>query len=403
MKRFLMTIAFTAFSMAISAQSLNVSSAIKNMKMGRLDKAKSEIDAACLHEETKGDAKTWFYKAFIYASIGYSKKENLAPDWADQAYAAAIECRRLDTKKEFAQQVNDVFRTVAKEYYNIAIDALNKKNYATAIEYAEKSIAGFDNSDNSTYAQDARYIAGMSSIGTRDTANIIKYFNQMIDKKTDNYYVYKTMFRIYEAKGDNANAMKVATSYKKNNENDYLAYLMLADGYLLDNNVKKSKEQVNIVLNMTKNSANLYPLVLVLSGDILEKCGDFDGAIAKYSESLTLKPNQFEANNSLGTMYYNRAVDKTNAAYALDPFDESLISQYNKLMDEARKLFRQSITYMENALAYYDGLTDENDKTMMRTHLINILIAMETSYTRVDMLDKANAIKARREELLKQQ
>jgi tetratricopeptide (TPR) repeat protein len=409
MKKFLMTAAFAAFALTAGAQSLNVSSAFQDMRKGYLNKAKAEIDAASLHEDTKDDAKTWCYKALIYARIGgdaQSKKpkyKDLAPDWAEQAYNAAIECKRLDTKQEFAQQVNEVFSFVANEYYNQATAAYKEKDFAKAIEFSEKSITGFNNSGKGQFALDAMFIAGLSSVATQDTANTIKYFNQMVRKRSDNNFVYSTLFNIYKAKKDNANAMKVATSYTKNCKNDFKAYLMLAEGYLLEDNVEKSKEQINTVLNMTKDSADLYPLVLVLSADVLEKSGDIDGAIAKYNESLTLKPNQFEANFGLGGMYFNRAADKTNAANQLDPFDEEKLGLIDKLEAEAKELYRQSIANLEKAVAYIDGLTDENAKKAMRVNLFNALGALETSYTKVDMLTEAQAIKVRREQILQQQ
>lgn len=409
MKKFLMTAAFVAFAMAVSAQSLNVSSAFQDMRKGYLNKAKAEIDAACLHENTKDDAKTWCYKALIYARIGgdaQSKKPkypDLAPDWADQAYTAALECQRLDTKQEFATQINEVFSFVANEYYNQASKAYGEKDYPRAIEFAEKSITGFTNSGNGKYAVDAMFIAGVSSWSTKDTANSIKYFNQMISKKTDNNYVYQTLFNIYKTTGDNANAMKVATRYTKNCKNDFKSYLMLAEGYLLDNNLEKSKEQINTVLNMTKDSADLYPLVLVLAGDLLSNSGDFDGAIAKYNESLTLKPNQFEANYGLGGMYYNRAADKTNAANNIEPFDEEKIALIDKLEAEAKELYGQSISYLEKSVAYIDGLADENAKAAMRVSLFGALGALQTAYAKVDRNAESEAIKARRDAILKQQ
>lgn len=409
MKKFFVTAAIVALGLSASAQKLNVSSAHEAMKRGYLNKAKTYIDAACLHESTKDDANTWRYKALIYSQIGgdaQSKKpkfKDLAPDWAEQAYNAAIECKRLDTKQEFAQQVNEVFSFVANEYYNQASAAYKEKDFAKAIEFSEKSITGFNNSGKGQFALDAMFIAGLSSVATQDTANTIKYFNQMVRKRSDNNFVYSTLFNIYKAKKDNANAMKVATSYTKNCKNDFKAYLMLAEGYLLEDNVEKSKEQINTVLNMTKDSADLYPLVLVLSADVLEKSGDIDGAIAKYNESLTLKPNQFEANFGLGGMYFNRAADKTNAANQLDPFDEEKLGLIDKLEAEAKELYRQSIANLEKAVAYIDGLTDENAKKAMRVNLFNALGALETSYTKVDMLTEAQAIKVRREQILQQQ
>ena len=409
MKKLVMTATFVAFALAVGAQSLNVSSAFQDMRKNYLNKAKAEIDAACLHESTKDEAKTWCYKALIYARIGgdaQSKKPkypNLAPDWAEQAYTAALECQRLDTKKEFADQVNEVFSFVANEYYNQARAAYDAKDYSKAIELADKSITGFNNSGKSQYAQDAMFIAGVSAVATQDTVNTLKYFNQMVNKKTNNNYVYNTLFRIYRSQGDKSNAMKLANRYVKNCKNDYRSYLMLAEGYLLDDNVEKSKEQINTVLEMTKDSVNLYPLVLVLSGDLLANSGDYDGAIAKYNESLTLKPNQFEANFGLGGMYFNRAADKTNAANQIDPFDEEKAGLYDKLNEEAKAPSGQSLANLEKAIAYIDGWTDENQKAARRVNLYNALTALETSYTKVDMLNEAQAIKVRKEAMLKQQ
>jgi hypothetical protein len=409
MKKFVMTAAFAAFALAASAQSLNVSSAFQDMRKNYLNKAKAEIDAACLHEDTKDDAKTWCYKALIYSRIGgdaQSKKPkypNLAPDWAEQAYTAARECKRLDSKSEFASQVNEVFSFVGQEYYNQAEAAYKAKDYAKAIEIADKSMTAFNESGRSNFATNAMYIAGLSSVATQDTANVLKYFNQMTNKRTNINYVYTSLFNIYKAKGDNANAMKVATRYTKNCKNDYKAFLLLAEGYLLDNNVEKSKEQLNIVGEMTKDSVDLYPLVLVLSAQVLENSGDYDGAIAKYNESLTLKPNQFEANFGLGGMYYNRAIDKTLAASKLDVFDEENQALIEKLESEAKELYRQSITYLEKSVAFIDNMTDENAKAAMRVNLYNALGALEKAYAKVDMLNESTAIKARREQIAKQQ
>ncbi len=408
MKKIVMTVALAAFAMAASAQSLNVSSAFQDMRKGYLNKAKAEIDAACLHESTKDDAKTWCYKALIYSQIGGDaqakkpKYKNLAPDWAEQAYTAALECKRLDTKQEFAQQVNEVFSFVGNEYYKQASSLYTEKNYSEALQFAEKSITCFNNSGKSQFAQDAMYIAGLSSVATHDTAGTKKYFNQMIRKKTDINYVYVTLFGIYIAEKDNAQAMKIANSYEKNCKGDYRAYLLSATGYLLDKNIEKGKEKINAALAITKDSANLYPEVLVQAGTLLdESAGEYETAETMYNESLTLMPNQFAANFGLGKMLYNRAVDKTNAANAVDPFDEEKAGLYDKLNEEAKGYYSQSITYLEKSVAFIDGLADENAKNQQRANLVNALIALGNAYARVDKLNESNAAKARVEQLMK--
>ena len=247
------------------------------------------------------------------------------------------------------------------------------------------------------------YIAGLSSVATHDTANIKKYFNNMIRKRTDINYVYVTLFGIYIAEKDNAQAMKVANNYEKNCKNDYRAYLLSATGYLLDKNVEKGKMKINTALEMTKDSVNLYPEVLVQCGTLLdESAGDYEAAEAKYNESLTLKPNQFAANFGLGKMLYNRAVDKTNAANAVDPFDEEKAGLFDKLNEEAKGYYGQSITYLEKSVSFIDGLTDENAKAMQRPNLINALVALGNAYARVDKLAESKAAKDRVEQLMKQ-
>ncbi len=413
MKKIVMTAALAAFTMAASAQSLNVSSAFQDMRKGYLNKAKAEIDAACLHESTKDDAKTWCYKALIYSQIGDDaqakkpKYKNLAPDWAEQAYTAALECKRLDTKQEFAQQVNEVFSYVGNEYYKQATTAYENKDYTKAIELAEKSVTSFNNSGKSQFALDATYIAGLSSVATHDTTNIKKYFNAMVRKRTSINYVYVTLFSISNAEKDNAQAMKVATNYVKNCKDDYKAYLLRATGYLLDSNVEKGKEDINTALDMTKDSVNLYPDVLVQAGDLLsgEGVADYEGAEAKYSQSLMLKPNQFGANFGMGKMVYNRAADKTNAANAIDPFaadyDDEKAALYEKLSAEAKTYYGQSIVYLEKAVAYIDGLPEGEFKNAQRPNLINVLVALGTAYAHVDRATDADAAKARVDQLMK--
>ena len=70
MKKIALMLALVVMGYAVSAQSLNVSSAREAQNRGYLDKAKKLIDAACEHEQTKNDAKTWYYAGLIYNSIG---------------------------------------------------------------------------------------------------------------------------------------------------------------------------------------------------------------------------------------------------------------------------------------------------------------------------------------------
>ena len=402
MKKIVMIAAMVAFTLGASAQSLNVSSAFQDMRKGYLNKAKAEIDAASLHESTKDDAKTWCYKALIYSQIGGDaqakkpKYKDLAPDWAEQAYAAALECKRLDTKNEYANENNSVFRFVGNEYYSRSTEAYNAQKYQEAMQYAEKAIEMY-NSGDGKFAGESMYIAGISAKALKDNENVKKFFNNLIRKKTDKQVVYRTLFNVYKEEGNKDAAMKTANSYIKNCKDDYNAYLLMAEGYLLNDNLDKGKEMLEAALDKTKDNADLYPQLLCQVAAILELTQDYDGAEAKYRESMTLNPVQFDANFGMGKMIYNRAVDKHNAANEVPVDDESGL--YDKLLGESNDLFRQSIQYFTAAVDFIDAMPDGDAKKMQRANLFNCLNALKVVYTRLEMYTEQKAVDARMVEI----
>ena len=410
MRKLVMIAAFMAVSMGLSAQSLMVESAVQDLRKGSLKKAKTEIDAAAVNEKTKDDAKTWYYRALVYAEIGRDasqakpKYKGLAPDWADQAYESALECKRLDTKNdgEFTKGLVSVFSTVGYDFYQRSRALFNDKNYAEAMQVAARAAEMYNNGGESDNAGEAMFVAGLSAVASHDTANIKKYFNNLMRKKTDKEQVYTYLFNVYKAEGNVDQAMKVASNYQKNQKNNYKAYLLLAEGYLLNQNIEKGKEVIGQALELTKDSANIYPDLLTQAGALLELTNDIDGAQARYQESLTLKPVQFGANFNMGKMYYNRAVDKLQSAPEPDPFNEETIALADKLEKEAKELFAEAITYLEKSVQYIDNLPEGQEKQMQRPNLANALQALSTAYARVERYDDSKAAHQRFESLLNQ-
>ncbi len=402
MKKLIMIVALIALTFGASAQTLNVQSAIQDLKKNYLKKAKAEIDLATEHESTKDDAKTWCYRGLIYARIGgeatneKSKFKDLAPNWAEEAYAAALECKRLDTKNEYANENNSVFRFVGNEYYSRSTEAYNSQRYQDALNYAEKAIEMYNNSGDAKFATESMYIAGISAKAMKDNEGVKKYFNQLIRKKTDKMQVYRTLFDLYKEEGNKDGAMKTANSYQKNCKDDYNAYLMMAEGYLLNENIEKGKEMINSALDMTKNDSIIYPQLLCQAAAILELTQDYAGAEANYMESLKLSPNQFAANFGMGKMIYNRAVDKHNAANEVPVDDESGL--YDKLLGESNDLFRQSIQYFTSAVSFIDAMPADAKK-MQRANLFNCLNALKIVYTRLEMYPEQKAVDARMTEI----
>ena len=399
-----MIVALVALAFGANAQSVNVQSAISDLRKNYLDRAKSEIDLATVHENTKDDPKTWCYRGMIYSQIGgaildpktkakiRTTYEKIAPDWLEQSYAAAIECKRLDTKNEYADLNNKVIRYVGEIYYNRSLDAYNAREYANALDCANKAIEMYKSSGDNRQANEATFVAGISAQANSDTEGMKNYFTRLVRSRTNKAVVYKTLFSQYKKEENKDKAMSVANSYMKNCKSDPQAYVLMADAYIMNDNRDKAVEVVNNMLAATKDSAN-YPVMLGAAAQILEEVKDYEGAENRYKESLQLVPVQFEANFGMGKMIFNRAVDKLDAANAVPPDDETGL--YDKLLEESKGFFRNSVSYFQAAVKFIDDMPEGDAKTAQRVNLFNCLTALNTVYARLEMYDEAKAVKAR--------
>ncbi len=419
MKKLFIAFAFVALGLAASAQTLNVQSAIRDLQSATretksdkifkyLQRAKEEIDLAIANDATKGDAKTWCYKGLIYSQIGAemikpnSKYANAVPDWVEQASAAAMECKRLDTQNEFSANNNTVFGFVGQEFYSRAIKAYNiDKDYAKAMQLCEQSIAMFNESGDKKSTDQVYYLAGLCAKVLHDNDALAKYFKPLVRRKTDKPAVYRALFDMYKAEGQNEEAMKVANNYVKNHPEDYNATLLLAEGYLVNNNIEKANEQINNTLNLTRENPALYAQILGQAAAILELSKDYAGAEARYQESLTMNPNQYEANYGLGTMIFNRAVDMVNSANEIQPEDDPEGERYAMMIEEANGYFRQSTQYFNSAINYIDNLADPDAKAQQIANLHQCLQALKVVYARLEMYDELKPINERLAEIEK--
>ena len=404
MKKLTLTIALAMIGVAINAQTLNVQSAIQDLKKGYLNKAKEEIDLACEHESTKTEAKTWCYAAMIYGQIGgeaakpKSKYKNLDPNWLEKAYNAALRCKELDKDNEYADKNNSVFRFVGNEYYTRAVSAFNdEKNYEKALENADKAIKIFNNSGDKKFADDGYYLAGLSGKAMRKNDVVLDYFKPLVRRKTDKEMVYTTLFSIYRENNDTLEAVKLANNYVKNCPNDYNSYLMLAQANLLRGDIVKGKEMIDKALEQAKDKPDVYARLLGAAAGILEANKDYEGAEAKYQESLSMNANQFDANFGLGKMIFNRGVDKLTAANEVPLDDETGLNE--KLLKESNEFFSQSIQYFKAAIAYIDGLTDAEAIRMQQKNLYDCLTALKTVYARLEMYEDLKPVNARLNEI----
>lgn len=404
MKKFALLLTLAVIGYGVSAQSLNVSSAREAQNRGYYDKAKKLIDAACVHEQTKDDAKTWYYAGLIYSQIGgeqekpKSKYKNLDDQWLTKCRDAALRCKELDTEKEHAEGNNTILSFVGNEYYKKAIASFNANNWDECMQFCEESIKIFNESGHKNYAAESYMLAGKAAMNAHNNEAILKYFKPLVRTRTKENLVYATLFKNYKVAGDTNEAIKIAQNYAKACPEDFNANMMMAEAYMMKGDMEKGNAEIQKALELTKANPQIHAQLLAAAGATFENVNDFANAEAKYKASLETLPSQFLANFGLGKMLFNRAVDKLDAANNVPPDDETGL--YEKLQDESKDFFRQSIPYFVNAISFIDGL-DAEGQGVNRSNLYNCLNALSTVYARLEMYDELKPIKARIADLQK--
>lgn len=406
MKKFALFTALLSLGLAVNAQTLNVQSAMSDLKRGYLNKAKTAIDKACVHEDTKDDSKTWYYAGLIYSMIGdaatdpqskYKKYKDLDPDWCQKAYDAAMRCKELDKAGDY--DLKYIFSKVGATYYDQSITLFNEGNYKDALELSDKAAKVLNNSGDPDLANESIYIAGYCCHMLKDNEGVKKYYGPLVRKSKINdkfkprmQHVYNTMYEVYKNLKDTANVIKTAERYTKVIPEDPLGNLLLANAYIWIGNNTKAVELADKAIQESKETAN-YSKILCAAASIYEQTGDYTTAEAKYNESAQIQPNQFEANYGMASMMNNRAYDKQKAIDKLGYSEEEEVVS-KKLAEERNEFLRQAIPYLKTAISYIDGLAEE-EQAQYRPQLYSCLRTLNTCYISLEMYDDSKPIKAR--------
>lgn len=404
MKKIALMMALVVVGYAVSAQSLNVSSAREAQNRGYLDKAKKLIDPACEHEQTKNDAKTWYYAALIYSQIGgeqskaKSKYKNLDPDWLTKCKDAALRCKDLDVDKEYAEGNNAILSFVGNEYYKKAYEAFNAQDWDGCMSLCEESIKMFMASAKREYANESYLMAGKAAANAQNNDAVKKYFKPLVRTKTKENLVYTTLFRLYKNEADTNEAIKLAQNYVKFCPEDYNANMMLAEAFMMKGNMEQGNLEIQKALEKTVDKPELHANLLAAAGATFENVEDFANAETYYKESLKTLPNQFLANFGMGKMFYNRAVDKLTAVNDVPLDDETGLA--DKYTEESKNFFRQSIPYLKEAITFIENMSTE-EQSHNRSNLKQCLDALKTVYARLEMYDELKPINAKIEQLIK--
>jgi tetratricopeptide (TPR) repeat protein len=373
MKRTILTMLIMMGSVVMIGQTNERTSAFNYQRMGKLDLAKQAIDKAAQHEKTIMDAKTWFYRGNIYYDIAVSidpKYRELDPDPFGVAFQSYQKAKELDTKGEFADDIERFTVAVGEGYYNLGVIYYNEQKFKESALSFEKS---FDVGKTVNRIDTSAIVnAAVASMQANDITMAKKYYEQMLQMGVQQPDVYVSLAEIYKAEGDTTLALQKVGEGRLLFPDDFNLLIAETNIYLATD----EKEKAMVDLEAALQIDNTNPSIFFAVGTIYDQMGDIEKATSAYINAIRISPDYFEANYNLGALYVNQAADILDKANDL-PLDA--VKEYDIQKAKADEMLDKSLPYLEKSL---ELMPDD----------VNTMISLKEIYTRLGMTEKLQVI-----------
>ncbi len=406
MKRVIFLVALIAFGFSATAQTMKVQSAYADMKNNRLANAKKNIDAACENESTKNDPKTWHYAGLIYAKLVevsktdaklFKKQKIETPilvlaETSTQAILKSIEMEKAANTIEYVNANINTLKYIVIFQFDTAFKVFSDRKYQECIPMLENvvkisQIAG----DKEIYMKSKACLSlSYDAIGQKDKA--VELYRNLVKEKTTEESIYINLFIANKKEKEIEKATNVLKAGVKNIPSSYTLLGLLTGAYVEAGNIEEADKCIVTLKSIADTISQNKSTILVIIANSLRDANKIDDAIAMYNQSLSIDPSQNEAlstqtnaNFGLGALYFNMAVDQLDKAANL-PVGEESDKEYNRLMEDSKVKFSQSIPYFEKVLA-----KKPND--------IATLNQLKIIYSRLQMTEKYKEISAKLETL----
>lgn len=323
MKKITLLLIF-ALTIGISnAQNSKVVSAYTSLNNKQLNKAKQFIDEACVHEQTKNEAKTWLYRGNIYFEIhrvntmtislekGMSKKDvklrlrdpevmryakidgikkekwtyeydmyilfdanekveswtepndgaykDLDKDALNVAYEAYQNCLKLDEKKEYIQKVKLSLYVCGEQFYNKGVFEYNNKDYKSAIGNFQKQIS-IKSLFGSADTVTMFYVAFSAELDKQyDLAK--QTYTKLMQMKYEKPSIYSSLSKIYKEEGDTTNALAVLQRGRRLFPDDFDLLILETNIYLNLKEHDKAQRNLETAVEKEPNNPDLHHVI----------------------------------------------------------------------------------------------------------------------------------------------
>lgn len=356
MKKLALAVSVILLSAAVFSQNAKVVSAYNYLRNGQLDKAKQNIDEACVHEQTMGQAKTWFYRGNIYLQISISKEQKYA-SLDTNATQVAYDSYQKALKLEPDIQ-NDNLTPNSPKYGLIVLGEqfINKGAEFYQGKKIDQALTMFEMSKKISEIFKIRdtlatLYAGICAIQLKDIKKAKTYFEDLARTNTQQPAIYMHLANIYKTEGDTLKASKIVERGRNlmpNNQELIIAEINL---YLEKGKVAEAQDLLNLAVAKDPNNHSLYFAL----GVGMDESGNFEQAEKSYLKAIELKPDYTDAYFNLGILYINKSLDIKRYRETLSMSEnikyDSVTVIYNELLEKAVPVLQKADSLKPNDIS----------------------------------------------------
>ena len=369
MKQVLLIIGLCLATTVAFAQKASVSGAEKMAKdqRGNINEARNLIKGAMSHADTKDDPKTWYVAAQVEDAqfnrentkqmLGQQPNEPTMYQALANVLPLLLKAYELDqipnakgkVAPKFTKNIKSILSANHVYFINGGIYYLDERNYQEAYNlfenYVEISNLPFFAGEKTAAKDDnfmmAQFFTGAIATMLDNPELAIKALTRAKNSPYRQYDVYNYLVFEYNQQKDSVNMERTLEEGMSLFPDSSFFMLNLINTYIFSDRNEKAIDMLQTAIGQNPTNPQLY----LAMGSVYETgYEDLDKAEENYKKSLDLDSESPAALSSLGRIYYNQGINKTNDANSLND-----TQQFNAEKEIALDLFRKSLPYFEKA------------------------------------------------------
>ena len=360
----------------------DVVSAYNANKEGDFASAATYIEQAILNPKANVKNKTWRYRGEIYLNISRDSTLFAAyPDALVRSRDSYMKAQELDKKGSYASEIQIGLGQVQMASNNMGIGRYNTGDFAgagTFFDLSAEIASAFDATDTM-----AIYNAALCYEKAGDVDMAVARYRACADIQYQVPNVYLFISNLLRDNGREEEALNTLAEARGLFPREQSLIIEELNIYLTNEEFDKAKENLTLAAEQDPTNEILWFSL----GSVLDNLGNADEAIEAYKKALAVKADYFDANYNLGALYFNQAVQGTNAANDMwkPRMTKAESAEQKRLEDEAKALFETAKPYLETAHA-----VDADDLETMRS-LKDIYARTGEDEKMLELMDKIKA------------